>query len=694
MAVACEAFSALAEHLLGEPRALRPLRGQATGSGFGTLSVHTLRAELATLQVLSTQQLDAICSDLLGLHDGSAGRARREDVDGGELIKLDRFFETCLLGRLERLRRNFRTNCFTGGDLPVSWRALFGNTPEPGVVSAGAEYAQFRAQARRSGLAEDTMPESELRQLFDFIDEGRRGRLDPERFDDIVGMGLDRSLTTQSSAELITPLLLRIASALNKRGEEGLDALQRLQGGQATTGARRGCVPREALRQGLRQLGLPLSQVDAELLYLLLDRDSDGSVCVDQLQTAVSRCAKASLVPAELGSSTSSSLRFTPAAVDPETPNLKVHRQRTTVKRSHIISAQKAYSAGLGPRPERGSEHEHKLLRRSRSPSLIRERRSSRKSWSALDSDRSEEDEVDREYEREEIWSNRLAYLQTSDRLVLSNSDDGRATGTKSELRKLVVAAHDERLGSSELQGVAQALCDLTNVLETRTLLRNLGGIAALVDVLRRGNGSARYYAAQALATLGADGDRHQDEVAQSGAVRYLVQMLDERQWTEVTYTVDDNAHQDDACGAALECIAVIAHRHIYNATGLGQAGAIDGVVQALRKRGGLRTRSLLCLRALTDSAANRPIVAEAGSIPLLMLCSQEAAEDQDDESLAQAVSVLQSLAVTPSCQVQLVDYCVIETLEACSSTLHSRMESSTQRMVEQLSESLANERQ
>ena len=262
------------------------------------------------------------------------------------------------------------------------------------------------------------------------------------------------------------------------------------------------------------------------------------------------------------------------------------------------------------------------------------------------------------------------------------------------ELRNLVIADHDDRLGSSELQGVAQALCDLTNVLETRTLVRKVGGISALVDVLRRGNGIARYYAARALATLGADGDRHQDEVAHSGAVRYLVQMLDERQWTALPYTLDDDEHQEDTCGAALECIAVIAHRHVYNATVLGQAGAIDGVVQALRKRGGLRTRSLLCLRALADSAANRPIMAEVGSIPLLLLCSREAAEDQDDESLAQAVSVLHSLALTPSCQVQLVDYCTIETLEACSSTLYSRMESSTQRMVEQLSESLAIERQ
>ena len=643
--LAAEGFSALAAHLLCEPRASQPLRRQAAGNGLGVLSAHMLRVELADMQLLSAQQLDAIFDDLV-LDKG-------DDLERDELVELDRFFETCFLGRLELLRRTFRAHCFDSGGSPASWQTLFGRHSEPLGLSLGADYTQFREQARRSGLGADSMRESELRQLFEFIDEGRRGRLEPERFDEIIGMDLERSLTIQGSTELIVPLHLRIAAVLDRRGEEGLAALRHLQQLAPVPGY----VAREPFRQALRQLGVPLSQLDAELLYVLLDRASDGTVCMQQLLATVSRHAKTSLVSAELG--TSSPTLFASAAVDAETPTLKVHRQRSTVKHSRITPAQTSYSTGLVQRsePEPEPEPEHELLRRSRNLSLI-------------DSDLSEGDKVDLVYERGWSW------------------DGGM------ELRELVLAAHDERLDSSGLESVAQRICDCTNVPAMRIRVRNSGGIAALVDVLRRGNTAARVVAASALATLGADGVSHQDELAQSGAVRYLVQMLDERHWATGIFTLGDDQQQDNACGAALECIAVIAHGSIHNASALGQSGAIDGVVRALRKRGGLRTKAILCLRALVDSAANRPLVAEAGSIPLLLRCSQEAAEDQDEEGLAQALSVLHSLSLTRSCQTQLVDYSTIEALEACVDALHLLISSSTQRLIEQLSSSLAYERQ
>ena len=644
--LAAEGFSALAAHLLGEPRASQPLRRQAAGNGLGALSAHVLRAELGGMQLLSAQQLEAIFHDLALDKEG-------DGLERDKLVELGRFFESCFLGRLELLRRKFRAHCFGSGSEPA--------------LSLGADYTQFREQARRSGLSADSMRESELRQLFEFIDEGRRGRLEPERFDEIIGMELERSLTTESSAELIAPLLLRIAAALDRRGEEGLAALSHLQRLAPVSGY----VAREPFRQELRQLGVPLSQIDAELLYVLLDRASDGTVCMEQLLATVSRHAKTALVSAELG--TSSPTLFASAAVDPETPTLKVHRQRSTVKRSRVTPAQKSYSAGLVQRSDPEPEPEHELLRGSRKLSLIRGRRASRQSR-GVDSDRSEEDEADLVYEGDRSW------------------DGGM------ELRELVRAAHDERLDGSDLEGVAQGICDRTNVPAMRTRVRNSGGVRALVEVLRRGNTGARVVAARALATLGADGDRHQDELAQSGAVRFLVQMLEERQWATGSFTLRADPHEDNACGAAPECVAVIAYGSVPNASALGQSGAIDGVVRALRKRGGLRTKAILCLAALVDSAANRPLVAGAGSIPLLLRCSQDAAEDQDEEGLGQVVSLLQSLALTRSCQTQLVDYSASEALEACVAALHlpvdSRSVNSARRLIEQLSASLADERQ
>ena len=82
------------------------------------------------------------------------------------------------------------------------------------------------------------------------------------------------------------------------------------------------------------------------------------------------------------------------------------------------------------------------------------------------------------------------------------------------------------------MEEVAQELCDRTHVSpEMRLRVERSGGIEALVELLRRGDEVTRGYAAQALATLGADGERQQDEVAQSGAVAYLAQMLAEPRW-------------------------------------------------------------------------------------------------------------------------------------------------------------------
>jgi hypothetical protein len=205
----------------------------------------------------------------------------------------------------------------------------------------------------------------------------------------------------------------------------------------------------------------------------------------------------------------------------------------------------------------------------------------------------------------------------------------------------------------------------------------------------------ARFCAAHALATLGADGDRYQDEVAQSGAVQYLVQMLHPSRRTQVRLPLsNDEQQEEDARCAALECIAVIAHGNIQNATALG-SGAIQGACRALEKRGGLRARAVLCLAALVASAANKALACQAGLIPLLLLCSQEAAEDQDTESLGHATVVLAELGrAAPSCQTQLTDYSTIEKLEAYVAALLSRIDPSTQLLIDQLSDSLADERQ
>jgi hypothetical protein len=119
----------------------------------------------------------------------------------------------------------------------------------------------------------------------------------------------------------------------------------------------------------------------------------------------------------------------------------------------------------------------------------------------------------------------------------------------------------------------------------------------------------------------------------------------------------------------------------------------VEGVVRGLKRAGGLRTRALLCLQALVESAANKPLVAEAEGIPLLLRSCQEAAEDGDVESVSIGVGVLAELARgSPALQTQLVDYRAMEVLTACDRALPWDVE--TQRLAEQLEESVADERQ
>ena len=667
-----EAFAVLADHAVGEPRSLQALRQLATDGGAGTLSERTLRGQVAALATrLTSDQLDTVV----------AAAATQPPGSDAARVELDRFFEQCFLGRLELLRRKFIAGCCTDGSAAASWDALFAD-------SDSADYVAFRDGLKSAiGEAEESaVGEADLRQLFDFLDEGRRGEIDQERFDEVLGMGLGRSLVTERSAELRAPLFARIAAALQLRGSDGVAALQRLRD--------RAPAEREEFRQQLRQLNVPLAQMDAELLYVLLDRDYNGRVSVDQLLALIAREEAATLGPVEmsppplrilsprrspsLGTSVQEpTLRLTPAAAS--ISGLRTHRpRRSTVRRAT-------------PRPARGApEPEPEPEPNGRTP---RQRRR----------------HIEREYSRSPRSSPRRSPSRVSFSPGLSGSDSDpdelspreppsggyyiggpSMNGVSSELVGLVKAAHDERTAGYMLTEVALELCDRTHISpEMRLRVERSGGIAALVELLRRGDELTRGYAAQALATLGADGERQRDEVAQSGAVAYLAQMLAEPRWGLST----SSEEADEAKGSALECVAVIAHRSVHNATGVGRVGVVEGVVRGLKHAGGLRARALLCLQALVESAVNRPLVAEAKGIPLLLRCCQEAAEDGDSESVSVGVGVLAELARgSPALQTQLVDYMTAEVLTACDTALPWDLQ--TQRLAEELEESVADERQ
>jgi hypothetical protein len=243
---------------LRNPQALQPLRRLATaaaaevgegGAPSRRVSAGQFRRTMAETSLrLGAEQLDRLTGAMV---DATAALDRFGDGRGGGGaeeggVSFDVVVEACFLGKVEALRRQFRSACFRSGESVGSSSFFFdsdsddgGDDGDGGASQATLTFERFRHASRRAGLTATAMSDAELRQLFEWVDaQGaarhgrRRGALDEASLERALASGVSASLLDSGSAvpplaRLLEPTLARLREVAEQAGG-GRALLERL----------------------------------------------------------------------------------------------------------------------------------------------------------------------------------------------------------------------------------------------------------------------------------------------------------------------------------------------------------------------------------------------------------------------------------------------------------------------------------
>eukprot|EP01043_Picozoa_sp_COSAG02_P041560 COSAG02_NODE_3455_length_6707_cov_15.617736_3_plen_696_part_01 len=251
-ALLAEALDRLADGLGSKAQALDAFRRIDT-DGSGELSISELKLALKFLDLhLSASQTGAIMLHLDKDQDGS--------------ISLDEFLSLVWANKLKLLQRKLGAAAYSSGGIDAEKLFRRYDKDHTGML----EYDEFRLVVRRDvGIAESDVPDSELQEMYEFVDSDGSGTIGIDEFKSLLPAHDDYGAMQKRYSSVAGQALNRILESAEQRRENMMYLFHRIDADGS------GGLSREEFRQAALALEVILSP--SELDELLGELDSDGN---------------------------------------------------------------------------------------------------------------------------------------------------------------------------------------------------------------------------------------------------------------------------------------------------------------------------------------------------------------------------------------------------------------------------------